>query len=110
MGCDTPAYEGTMKRLLAVVVAAALACPATAQTFEASNGSKFRVLKVAPANAVVAGKSSLVVMVDDDGNIINFLFDCVGMRYGDPRIGIWRSIPSRSVLAQISRLACEKRK
>ena len=93
MGPDTLAYEGTMKRLLAVVVAAAaLACPAAAQTFEASNGSKFKVLRVMPGSSVL--------MVDDGGNVINFLFDCAGMRR------VWHAVPSRSVLARIGEIAC----
>lgn len=77
--------------------------PASAQVFESENGAHFRI----QGTAVPADGSSTVLayIVDDDGQLTRVMFDCHG-RYGFLELMRWRTIPSRSVLAAISRRAC----
>jgi len=91
-----------------VALASVLALPAAAQTFEASNGERFRVVETHDGR----GTSNPFVragVVTDDGDYFALLFDCNGhYLVVDPagRETPWRSAPPRSVLAQVGRSVC----
>jgi hypothetical protein len=94
-----------------VITVTANAAPAAGQTVTADNGAVFSISGIqAIDNHWRGGDKPYVIafVTDEDRQVVLFTFDCEGFYSSSVRMvqSGWRSIPSRSVLARISQIAC----
>lgn len=93
-------------------VMAAHAAPPQVQTVTADNGAVFWISGIRSIDNRYRGSNTSYAMAyvtDEDQRVTMFTFSCDG-QYSASRYEAstdWRRIPSRSLLARISQIACE---
>ena len=90
-----------------IAIWAAIIHAVAAQTLEASNGALYHIVRVATIDNRWRGGShpyAMATVVTEDREVINITFSCDGQYSVSP--GPWLHVPSRSVVAEIGRIAC----
>jgi hypothetical protein len=94
-----------------IIAAAALTFISSAHatpwpTIEADNGSVFHIDQI---RTITGSQVAIVSIHNEDGQFMNLQFDCAGHYIPIGGTSGWHNVPSRSVLARISQIACGAR-
>lgn len=94
-----------------IVILILLMMPAAmAQTFEADNGAKFKIISVEPIGSMTdrTKNNALALISDNDDQAHQIAFDCEGHYSPLTSREGWRRLAPRGVLAAIGRTACKR--
>ena len=97
--------------VISALVAVLAISPASAKDteVEADNGSIYHITTIQSIDNHWRGGDkpyALAGVATDDGQFMNLTFDCEGS-YAHSNSSDWHRVPSRSVLARISQIACK---
>lgn len=100
----------TIRLVIAGLVAVVAISPGSAKNIEveADNGSIYHITTIQSIDNHWRGGDKPYVLAGvatDDGQFLNLTFDCEGS-YAHSDSSDWHRVPSRSVLARISQIAC----